>query len=35
MIKEKLGKISNFVNNAANDERHDIDTVPQSFGMIE
>ena len=31
MIKEKLGKISILVNNAANDERHDIDTVTPEF----
>ena len=31
MVKEKLGKISILVNNAANDERHDIDTVTPDF----
>jgi len=31
MVKEKLGKISILVNNAANDERHDIDTVTPEF----
>ena len=35
LVREKLGSISVLVNNAANDERHDIDSVTlQNFGMI-
>lgn len=31
IVKKKLGKISILVNNAANDERHDIDSVTPEF----
>ena len=31
LVREKLGSISVLVNNAANDERHDIDSVTPEF----